>query len=91
LKTPKTGLLTCAFFSYLPRDELAVRYQWLIVAFRDGRKSPAELLPSSEHFDTTGEETSALTVAGQLRNFTAFPSILGDSFCELNYTDVEQS
>jgi hypothetical protein len=35
----------------------------------------AEILPP-DHPNTTGMEAAALTVAGQWRTFTAFPSIL---------------
>ena len=40
-----------------------------------GGKTQAEILPSSDN-PTTGTGAGALTVAGQWRNFTAFPCIL---------------
>ena len=56
----RTGLLTCAFASTFP--ELDTRLQWLKAGFCPVRND-----------DGSG---SALTVAGQWRIFTVFPSIL---------------
>jgi len=70
----RTGLLTCAFPATFPQArsrELAV--QWFTRGFCDRRKLPGwfPALP-----DRTGRWAGALTVAGQWRSFTAFPSIL---------------
>jgi hypothetical protein len=47
--------------------------QWFTRGFRDGRKDPS-WFPALA--DRTGRWAGALTVAGQWRSFTAFPSIL---------------
>jgi len=70
----RTGLLTCASTSHLPTD--APRggdLQWFTECLRDGRKDPG-WFPALA--DTTSLWAGALTVAGQWRSFTAFPSIL---------------
>ena len=79
VKTPRTGLLTCALSSHLPRNE---SLHSAPVVSRGcsamGGTTRAEiLLIRCPH--KTGDRRVALTVAGQWRNFTAFPSIL----CEL--------
>jgi len=61
---PRTGLLTCAFPNRLPSSP------W---------KGASGIWPdsfSSTLNDSTGRASSALTVAGQWRIFTAFPNIL---------------
>ena len=55
---------------------------------RVGGKTLAEILPLRTH--TTGIEAGALTVAGQWRNFTAFPSILAIAVVQLRCLDREQ-
>jgi hypothetical protein len=46
------------------------------------------LLPSP---DTAGAEAGALTVAGQWRNFTAFPSILANSIIINRLTFIKRA
>ena len=70
----RTGLLTCAFPATFPQAcPRGLAVQWFKRGFRDGGKSLAGSLPSP---DKTGRWAGALTVAGQWRSFTAFPSIL---------------
>jgi len=49
------------------------RLEWFLREFRGQRKSPG-WFPALT--DTTDQSAGALTVAGQWRSFTAFPSIL---------------
>jgi hypothetical protein len=70
----RTGLLTCAFPSHLPTGapkRITCSGSQRISA--TGGKTLAGSLPSP---DRTGRWAGALTVAGQWRSFTAFPSIL---------------
>jgi len=69
----RTGLLTCAFSSHLPTDTHEGGLQWLTWGLRDWRRNPG-WFPALA--DRTGRWAGALTVAGQWRSFTAFPSIL---------------
>ena len=70
----RTGLLTCASSSHLPTD--APRGTPAVVHLglsAMGGRTLAGFLPWP---DRTGRWAGALTVAGQWRSFTAFPSIL---------------
>ena len=74
VKGARTGLLTCAIPATFPQArsaELAV--QWFTRGLRDGRKLPGWFPALTRR---TGRWAGALTVAGQWRSFTAFPSIL---------------
>ncbi len=71
---PRTGLLTCAISSHLPTDYPEGRSpQWLFRGLR-AKRNHSGWFPALP--DTTGQAAEALTVAGQWRSFTAFPSIL---------------
>jgi hypothetical protein len=54
-KSPRTGLLTCAWFSYLPKDStLRIRVSsGLLGSFADGKVTLAEILLARQP-DTTG-------------------------------------
>jgi hypothetical protein len=72
------------------RSEPLVQPQWLsgIAALRG--RNLAEILRASSLY-RTGNSAGALTVAGQWRNFTAFPSILAISMMSLNRSTKLQS
>jgi ABC-type uncharacterized transport system permease subunit len=67
--------------------------QWFTRGFRNGRKDPG-WFPALTY--GTGLRAGALTVAGQWRSFTAFPSILAiavvscAAFCEDSRYSMEQ-
>ena len=70
----RTGLLTCALPATFPQARPSgFAMQWFMRGFRNGRKVPG-WFPALAY--RTGRWAGALTVAGQWRSFTAFPSIL---------------
>ena len=77
VRAPRTGLLTCAFSSHLPKNGLkGLASSGFVGPSALGGNTLAEFLPSSDDPNPTATEAEALTVAGQWRTFTAFPSIL---------------
>ena len=76
VEAPRTGLLTCACLQPPSQSRAsAAQLQWLNGHSACSGRALAEIL-SCHWLDTTAQEAGALTVAGQWRNFTAFPSIL---------------
>jgi hypothetical protein len=72
-RAPRTGLLTYAFTSHLPRDQpFRVSLQWFESTIAQAKVSRLATVCIS----TTTVQAVAFTVAGQWRSFTAFPSIL---------------
>ena len=69
------------------RQALAARLQWLSSGHSALAKQPW-LNSSLTNPNTTDTEEGALTVAGQWRNFTAFPNIL--AIAVVNYAALEE-
>jgi len=76
MKAPWTGLLTCASSATFPKLNQQVRLQWIPGQSAAGGTVLAEFMTSLPELTTEGRKRGALTVAGQWRSFTAFPSIL---------------
>ena len=83
LKTPRTGLLTCALFSHLPKHERSARLQWFPEFSAMSETALAEFLPSSNN-QNDGLRGRGAHSCGAVAEFHRLPEHPGDICGELH-------